>query len=215
MVALCIIGAVLLLLILVTLLPISLSVKYRDEFSLTAKIGFIPIKKIPSPKKKVKISDYSVKAIKKRRKKAAKAKAKAEKKKTPPTPQTKKAPKKKKNLFDTLNLIKELLGVIIPGVWGKLKIKASKISITVGSEDAAKTALLFSAVNNGVAGVLAYLDNASKIKGFNRSEISVRADFLAENISADIDVSFSLRIGQILKILFDAALKYVKSKIKK
>lgn len=215
MVALCIIGAVLMLLILIMLLPISLSVRYSDEFSMTAKIGFIPIKKSPSPKKKVKISDYSLKAIKKRRKKAIKAKAKAEKKKASAKPQHAKGSNKKKGLLDTLSLIKELLEAIIPGLWGKLKIKISKIYVTVGSEDAAKTALLFSAVNNSVAAILAYLDNASKIKGFSKSEISVRADFLAESVSADIDISFSLRTCQALKILFDTALKYVKLKIKK
>ena len=213
MVVLCIIAFVLLLFSLAALLPVSLSVRYCDEFSLAAKVGFITIRKLPAKKKKVKISDYSVKAIKKRRKKAAKAKAlKKHPERDPGSPKTR---KKKKSIWDTLELIKELLSVIIPGIWGKLKIKTSKIVITVGSEDAAKTALLFSAVNSSVAGVLAYLDNSSKIKGFDSSEISVRADFLAEKTSADIDISFSLRIWQIIKILFDAALKYVKIKTKK
>ena len=215
MVVLCIIAFVLLLFSLAALLPVSLSVRYCDEFSLAAKVGFITIRKLPAKKKKVKISDYSVKAIKKRRKKAAKAKAKALKKHPERDPGSPKTRKKKKSIWDTLELIKELLSVIIPGIWGKLKIKTSKIVITVGSEDAAKTALLFSAVNSSVAGVLAYLDNSSKIKGFDSSEISVRADFIAEKISADIDISFSLRIWQIIKILFDAALKYVKIKTKK
>ena len=195
-----IIAAILAVLILiitcVALLPITVSVKYNGEFYMKAKVGFLTIEEMPEKKEKIKISDYSIKAIKKRQKKAAKAKAKA-------TVQgaSKGISKKKKerNLQETLALVKTLLAVVLPGVWNCLKIKTAKIAITVGSDDAAKTALLFSAINNSVAAILAYLDNASKLKDLDKSQIYVRADFLADSIDADIDILVTLRVWQYIR----------------
>ena len=101
--------------------------------------------------------------------------------------------------METLDLVKTLLASVLPGVWGSLKIKTSKIAIVVGSEDAAKTAMLFSAVNNSVAAILAYLDNADKLKDLNKSEIYVRSDFLAESINADVDITISLRLWKYIR----------------
>ena len=207
MIALYIIAAVLLLLFIVAMLPVSLKLKYKDEVTVSLSVMAIKLKEFPKKKKKIKISDYSKKALKKRPKNNNKLKSKPQNNKE--EPQT-----KQKSLLESLEIIKDLLAVIISETWGKLKIKASKILITVATDDAAKTALLFPAVNTAVLGLITYLDNESKLVGLNSSDIAVRTDFTAQKPTADIEILFSLRLWQVLKILFAAALKYASHKIK-
>ena len=212
MIALYIITAFLALLFLAAIAPVTLSVKYKESLRLSLTALGILLYERPKKKKKIKVSDYSVKSVKKRLKKAEK------KKKAPSAPKKQnasgeKATEGKKNLNSLLKLIKELLSSLIPRVWGKIKIKTTRIIITVATDDAAKTALATTAVNGAVLGLITYLENESKLSGLDRSQISVSPDFLSESSSADIEISFSLRVWQIIGILFATALKYVKNKI--
>lgn len=207
------------LLLLVAWLPVTLTVRYREELSVEISTFAIKRRLYPKEKKKIKISDYSKKNIEKRRKKALKKKLKAEKKRQKKQkPQNSGAPApsaKKRGLVESIELIKELLSVLIPNTAKRVKIKATKIIINVATDDAAKTALLFPAVNGAVLGLVTYLDDASKFRGLDRSSISVNADFVSQKTTADIDISFSLRGKHILEILFATALKYVTQKTKK
>lgn len=208
MIALYIIAAIVLLLLAIAILPVSLTLKYNEEIALRLSVMSICLKEYPKKKKKIKISDYSKKATSKKKKQKAK-------KPTAPTKSQASEQPRKKGLLENLELIKELLTVIISGVWGNVKIKASKMLITVATDDAAKTAMLFPAVNAAVLGIVTYLDNQSKLVGLDKSNIAVRADFTAQKFTADIEFIFSLRLWQILKILFAAALKYASQKIKR
>ena len=216
MIALYIISAVLLLLLLLASLPVTLTVKYREE--LEAEISLLAIKHTiyPKEKKKVRISDYSKKNIEKRRKKALRKKLKAEKKqqKKQLTKKTGESTAPKKGLLESIGLIKELLSTLIPKTAKRIRIKATRIIINVATDDAAKTALLFPAVNGAVVGLVTYLDNASKFKNLDKSNIAVRADFVSQKTTADIEISFSLRSKHLLEILFASALKYVTKKSK-
>jgi len=212
MIALYIVLSVLLLLFIISLLPVSLSLKYRDEVSLTASVAAIKIPLYPKKKKKVKISDYTLKKTEKQKKKASKKELKRQNQKY--VKKTNGKPKEKKTLLENLGLIRELLGAFIGGVVKHAKIKTEKIVLTVATDDAAKTALLYAAVNNAVLLIVAFLDSCKKIEKLHKSEISVNADFLAEKCSADVEISFSLRVWHLIKILFASALKYVTHKTK-
>lgn len=219
MIAIYIISAILLLLLLLASLPVTLTIKYREELEAEISVFTIKRKIYPKEKKKVKISDYSKKNIEKRRKKASKKKLKAEKKRQKKQ-LTKKAgestsPKKEKGLLESIGLIKELLSALIPKTAKRIRIKATRIIINVATDDAAKTALLFPAVNGAVVGLVTYLDNTSKFKNLDKSNIAVRADFVSQRTTADIEISFSLRSKHLLEILFASALKYVTKKSKK
>ena len=218
MVALCIISAILLLLLLLASLPVTLTVKYREELEVEISVLAIKRKIYPKEKKKVNISDYSKKNIEKRRKKALKKKLKAEKKRQKKLISKKaentSSPKEQKGLLESIGLIKDLLSTIIPKTAKRVRIKATKIIINVATDDAAKTALLFPTVNGAVLGLVTYLDNASKFKNLDKSNIAVRVDFVSQRTTADIEISFSLRSKHLLEILFASALKYVTKKSK-
>ena len=218
MIALYIISAILLLLLVLASLPVTLTVKYREELEAEISVFTIKRKIYPKEKKKVRISDYSKKNIEKRRKKALRKKLKAEKKRQkkqlPKKAGETATPKKGKGLLESIGLIKELLSALIPKTAKRIRIKATRIIINVATDDAAKTALLFPAVNGAVIGLVTYLDNASRFKDLDKSNIAVRADFVSQRTTADIEISFSLRSKHLLEILFASALKYVTKKSK-
>lgn len=218
MIAIYIVLSVLLLLFLVAMLPVSLTVKYKDEVSLTASVLAVKIPIYPRQKKKVKISDYSKKSLERRRRKALKKRLKAEKKlkasKRKALQKKASSSKEKKSLLDNLELIYELLSTYVSGVIKHVKVKTTRIVLTIGSDDAAKTAMLYAAASNAVALIVTFLDNCKRLKSFNGSQISVNADFVSEKCSADIEISFSMRIWQVLNTLFATALKYVTKKSK-
>ena len=216
MIAVYIVLSVLLLIFILAMLPVSLNLKYRDEISLCASVLGLKFMLYPKKKEKVKISDYSKKKLEKKKRKAQrkhlKLKKKADSKKTTAKPSSE--PKRKPSFSENLQLIYGLLKACIGQASKYVKLKAQKIVINVGSEDAAKTALLYAAVNNSVVLILTLLGSCKRLKNFKGSEIAVNADFVSGKCSADVDISLSMRVWQILKGLFAAALKYVKSKSK-
>lgn len=216
MIAVYIVLSVLLLIFILAMLPVSLNLKYRDEVSLCASVLGLKFMLYPKEKEKVKISDYSKKKLEKKKRKAQrkrlKLKKKADSKKTTAKPSGE--PKRNPSFSENLQLIYGLLKACIGQASKYVKLKAQKIVINVGSEDAAKTALLYAAVNNSVVLILTLLDSCKRLKNFKGSEIAVNADFVSGKCSADVDISLSMRVWQILKGLFAAALKYVKSKSK-
>ena len=88
----------------------------------------------------------------------------------------------------------------------------TKIRISVGTPDAAKTGILYGAVCQGVAYLTEVLDHVTNVKKTKKSEISVSADFVSGKTVADINISFSLTVWQALDILLGAAFEYIKSK---
>ena len=164
----------------------------------------------PKKKKKVKISDYSKKKLEKQKKKAIKKRLK--KKSTPSKSQPKPAEKKELSFSEKLELVYKLLKSAIGQAAKQVKIKTQKIVITIGSDDAAKTAMLYAAASNAVLLILTLLDNCKKLRGFKGSEVAVNADFTAQKCSADLEIIFSMRVWQLLKSIFAVTLKYLKDK---
>ena len=215
MIALYIALSVLLFLFLVALIPVSLTLKYKDEVELTASVWAIRIPLYPRKKKKVKISDYSHKKLEKRKKKALKKRLKTQKKLEGNQKAAKAAPQKeKKPILESLELIYELLKTYITQTVKYVKIKTTRIVINVATDDAAKTAMLYAAVSNSEAVILTLLDNCKKLKNAPQATVAVNADFLSEKCSADIELSFTMRVWHLAKTLFVTAFKYVTQKSK-
>ena len=157
MIALYIILSVLLLLFLISIIPLSLTFIYKDEVVIYARIWKFKIPIYPKKKKKSKISDYSPKKLERQkrralRKKKAKGKALGTKQKRKTS-----LPKdgdKKKSFIENLELIAELLKTYLGHAVKHVKIKTTKIILNIGSDDAAKTALLYAAAKNALLVIL-------------------------------------------------------------
>ena len=211
-----VVGGVLLLFILLFSLRIRIQIRLRNEVCVTLRILCFSIRLFPK-KKKLKWKRYSPKKAKriaerearKRAKKAARRAAKKAKKE-----QEKhliaEGKKEKTTLSDKLILVRGLTAALIRKTGKKLKLTAARLHIRVATGDAAKTAILYGAVCQTLAYLLAGLDRVTKLKA-EEPEVSVIADYLAERPSADVKLEFSVRVWGAFSILVSAALAYLKT----
>lgn len=227
-------GIILLCLWLIGMIRAQVVLIYNGELALRVKvlgktIGLMPKKpRKPldpddfSPKKYRKLLEKEAKAQAKKDAKKAKKKAKAEeKKKSKQSPASADAPKKqkkKKSLADILDLVYMGLDALKPfgRSFGKhFEIEAVKLRITVGSEDAAKTAMLYGILVQAVAYLLELLSVLTnlRIKKQNRGNILVDADFTSETIAADLHLIFKLRFWHLFAMGFSALGGIIKNRL--
>ena len=210
MLALKIILGILLFLVLLLFLRVKISViSDGGDTKLLLRILGIPIKLYPSKpkKKKVRLSDYTPRGLRRAQKKKDKQALKEEKKKKPQQEEKEKPP-----LSDTVSAITALVKKIVSKFFRHLRIDVAKIHISVGTPDAAKTAVLYGVVCQGVAYLCEILERITNVKKTKQTDISVVSDFVSGKTKADIDISFSLVVWQALDILIGAALEFIKNK---
>lgn len=212
-------------------IPIRINIDYSDEVRLTLNIAhLIRIKLLPKREKKVRLRDYTPKKIAKREKARKKKEEKArlkrklkaeEKKRRKLEKQARKEAEKsgaipkqiKPSLLDNVRFVTSLTEMFLKKFFRRLKIKVARLNITVATEDAAKTAILYGAVSQAVSYLIALLDSNSNLKQVRRAQFNVNADFCATKSSADVYLSFSIRVGQILLIGLSVLFKFVKYKL--
>ncbi len=228
-VILSILGGLTLLIAGIASLQATITLEYKEEVTVWLKVLFIKLKLVPGKKKKVDPKDYTPKKfrrlLKRKRKKELKKwqKAQLKKQKKAEKKAKKKAereavknglsePKKKRGLLDNLGLVKAILDDIPPRFLRHLKIKLSRIVVTVASDDAAKTAIMYGAAAQTVAYIVAFLDQMTRLSYAPESEIDVTADFLAEKPTADVKISVAVRVWHIIDVLFAALKVYIKNK---
>ncbi len=216
MTAIIIIAAILLFSALVLLIRVKIVVEYEgSDVKLVLKLLGIPFTLMPKnkKKKKIKLSDYSRRAIEKRRKKEAK---RAERESRKPQKEKKpKPPKEKAPLSETISFISDLVLYLIKKFFGYLRIDMTRIVIRVGSDDAAKTAISFGIINGGVFALLSVLDKVTNVKKNRRTEISVSPDFTSDKITSDIKLAFSVRVYEVISLALGALFRYLKQMFKK
>ncbi len=232
-ITLSIIGGLTLLIVGIASLRATITLEYKEEVTVWLRVLFINLKLVPGKKKTVDPNDYTPKKFrrmmaKKHKKELQKwKKSQLKKQKKEEKKQKKKAdkeaerqaikngtaqPKKKRSLLENLTLIKAILDDIPPRFLRHLQIKLSRIVITVASDDAAKTAVMYGAVAQAVAYIVAFLDQMSRLKYAPEAEVDVVADFLAEKPTADVKISVAVRVWHIFDILFAAIKTFIKNR---
>lgn len=84
-----------------------------------------------------------------------------------------------------------------------LTLKTRRVIVTVGTDDAAKTALLYGAVSTGLAALLELIDRAiATVKTGDRDVVDVRADFVGGKTTLDINILLVLHLFTYLKFRF-------------
>ncbi len=193
MTALYIIGGILLFLLLIMLIKISVFFSYYGKVpELCIKVGFIKL-------------NYNLKELKKDAEAESTAQVKPKKKKKKKTKEKAPSPS-----------VKDSLGVFKGGIlkfWDKYKRYAKLeryiVKINLGTDDPAKTAVLY----GGVAAIAGSLHAwASSVKRRSRRigdlQTEVRPDFIAETVDAAAEIGFSLRVWHILSCAFTALFTY-------
>ena len=213
-------------------IPIRITIDYSDQVRAHMSIAhLIRIVLHPKKKKKVRLSDYTEKKIAKRERKrlAKEAKAKEKKKRKAADKKQRKLDKKarkdaeksgaikkdeKPSILDNVRLITSIVEVFLKKFFRHLRIKVARLNITVATEDAAKTAILYGAVSQAVSYLIAVLDAKTNLKQKKNAQFSVNADFCATKSTADVCLSFSIRVGQVLLIGLAVLFRFIKHKLK-
>lgn len=192
------------------LIPVKFGIQHREKTELYLKILFIKIKLSPR-KKKVKIKKYSPRAMEKAEKKERKKRLKEEKKLLKPSKAKEKPPSKIKEIFRHptdipafITDIYDILSILLSKFTKRLKIRILNCSISLGSDNAAKTAILYGSVCAGINALITALVQFTKYNENDNDNIAVTPDFTSEKTECDIHLQVSLRPGQLFTFLFSA-----------
>lgn len=208
-----------LIIALVMFLNTSIHIRSDGALSLKIGVGIFKIPLYPKKEKKIKLSDYKIEKFRqsearlteKEAKKKLKKKRKTEKK----TETTEKSgetavTEKKSDVTELIDTVFTLVKVFLARFGRHLHIKVDRLVIIIGSEDAASTAIIYGAVCGAMQCLIELLDNCFHTKFSRNAEVFVSPDFTAEKTSADIDITFSLRVWQILDALIRTGFVYLK-----
>lgn len=223
MTALIVIGALLLIFILLLFSYITVELEYDNELKYKVKYLFFTIapqnekkKKRKEEKKKRREEKKALKQKKKRdklRKKRSKTQQKGQHAKSAgstakkPSPPEEKAPKDKQQAPDTekekkqkpdIGLIIRIIQKAKPHVkrmFKKIRITKVYADITVGGDDAAKTAVSYGVHCAAVNGLIAFLENTVN---FKKEKINIRADFDLEKTDYYAAGTIKLRMSTLL-----------------
>lgn len=214
MIALYIISGILCLLFLILMLRLRITVAYAKipngsgEGKVLLGIGPVKIKLYPKKKKELKLSDFSAKKyrllLEKDRTPGAKKKPKEQKS------------EKDKNEFlpggigETFELILELVEKFTE----HLRCEVLCLKISVGTKDAASTALAYSGVSSAASFLIETIDTHTDMRLKSPRDVRIDADFDSGDIGCDIGVKFSIRIINILRAGSGFIMNYLRTLIR-
>ncbi len=205
-----VLGALLLLLVLVSLLNLRLRIFYADGVTLKVFVGGVRVYPVPALFKKLaglfpKKEKADKEKGKKRRKKRKKAKSDEAKK-----PDSAKSEKRseKSGISDYMDI---LLGAVkrLPKCF---RVRLRSLSYTAGGEDAAKAALSYGTAYAVLEGALAALKGCSgTFCGFRADEknISVGCDFLSGKSAFSAETDISCFVWQLGSLAVRTAVEYI------
>ena len=185
-----VVGAIILFIVLILALKVNIVVSYRDELSVYLRILFVKIKLVPK-KEKIKYE----KEKKGKKKAAAKHSAEVEK-------------KKGVSPIKVVWEIREAVLSLIKKTMNRLHFKFARLYIEVGCEDAAKTALVYGAVTQGVAYLLEILDNISNVEISRFSDVNVTSNFISTKSKAECKITLYIRVFSALLVLINLIKTY-------
>lgn len=148
-----------------------------------------------------KIARKKLKALQKAKQKAHKKK-KLKARKGQPDP----------NLRENLQMICSLLQKLYVYTHGRVRIKVNRMHITVGSDDAAKTAVRYGVILQLSAYLLEFIE--TKFNHVERLEgaMEITPDYLSDSVTSDIDIVCGVRLHHLLKMLFGMYSAYKKER---
>ena len=171
------------------LVRIKLRIRYRDALKVELYAGPVSLNKYLDGSRKSKKS-------KKQKKKGKIAEAHSEN-------------KEKKSLTDSLSEILEILKAFTSRFFGHVRVRFSRIVISVGGKDPAKTALYYGVVSQTVAYIVEILKRNTKFSPGRGSIAIVEPDFVSGKSNVDIDITLTVSVGGAIHALLAAAWTYI------
>ncbi|MCQ2386136.1 MAG: DUF2953 domain-containing protein, partial [Clostridia bacterium] len=94
-----------------------------------------------------------------------------------------------------------------------ISVRFVKIRITVGTPDAAQTAVLYGAVAQSVAYLTEFIRSFAKVS--KQQDIDITPDFLHEETKADIQIRLSTNAAKLLGLGIKLVLSLLREKMKR
>lgn len=223
MIALWIVLGILLFLCALILIPVSIKIGYKEDVTLSVGVPGIYFPILPKKEKKAKplskkkYEKLLLKDAERAEKKRLADQKKAQKKKD--AAKAKQAEKEQKakdaEMADepsTMSLILRIVGGVLDTFFGKLRVKIARVNIVVGCPDAAKTALTYGIVSQGVAYLMELIATKTKMTRARNTYVSVVPDFLASKTTADLLIIFRLRLIDLLSTGIVFFIRFMKEK---
>ena len=121
--------------------------------------------------------------------------------------------KEKKSIEDIISLVKFLIEIakkVLEKTWRYIRIKIERYDITVGTDDAAKTALIYGGVSQATSYLFTLLDETAHFRVKRKAPVNVGVDFLSAETKANVQMDFRLRLWHILSIGLGAGITYLR-----
>ena len=230
MTVLIVIAAIVLFLFLLLLLPADFIITYRNDVALTLRVLFLRFPLVPGKEKKIRPSRFTAayyrrltaKDTAEDAKDAAKAEQKAREK------AEKKAAKKAQKeadkaagrssdssleeLLDRIGAIKDLAKRVILRFAKRLTIRVRRCFVSIGTGDAATTALATGAANSALLAVVEILRNVSGLDNKSAARLVATPDFLGTGFHADVDILIRIRVFGVFDLAIYAFRAFLKDK---
>lgn len=181
-------------------------ISMKKYMNIYVKVFFIKFRVSTSQKFDPPDEELDLPKKKKKEKKPAKPKPKKEKK--PKVKKDKKKPKKPSpvlvgiDILKMLEMLRNVLGALFLKLWRYFRVRVKNFHITVASEDAATTAMLYGAVCGYGDAIFAILEKALDFKIEKGAKIGAACDYLSEEMRMDVEVDISISIGNVFRYLF-------------
>ena len=195
------------------MLRIGVRIRYTEDRGLSAGVAVfgIPLKKIypERPKaEKINLRDYTPRAVRKRAEKLSKQKRRKKSK----TVDSAGHSIKKQTFSDKLELVKRITAIalkLIERFAESLRTDVKALQIYVSAEDAADTALMYGAVSQAVAYLTELIENKTDVRYARNARTGVYSDFLSGKPYAEADITFSMRLWQIISLAVRAVIMFL------
>ncbi len=127
-----------------------------------------------------------------KKKAAQKAVQKKQKAITHPVPTT--------NLKEKMDMILSLVKKLYEVTRGKIRIRVQRMHIKVGTDDAAKTAILYGVIVQSAASLLNLIEYKFTPIKREDGEMQIEPDYLSGKCAADIDITCSIKFRHVIAI---------------
>ena len=121
--------------------------------------------------------------------------------------------KEKQSIEDIVALVKLLIEIakkVLEKTWRYIRIKIERYDITVGTDDAAKTAIIYGGVSQATSYLFTLLDETAHFRVKRKAPVNVGVDFLSAETKASVQMDFCLRLWHILSIGLGAGIIYLR-----
>ena len=204
-------------------LRITLILDAEEELTLVVKVLCFHFRLLPKRKRLPKLRHFRIKTFRRRRLKEEKrfrkkelaraASEKKEKQAEAVKAEGKEVPKRslKENVAFGIDLVKHVVWRVLKTFGKRLRVDIYRFDITVATGDAAKTAITYGYVCQGVAYLEAVLDRYLNVRypQKQRDAVAVRVDYLGEKSTFKVHMAFHIRVWQVLSLGLDALKGYL------